>query len=364
MGTHYEERLEHDLEEIRNGITTIAGQVETAFRKALHAVRVDDRQLAAETVVGDMPINRAVRALDGKCHVFVAQHLPGAGHLRFVSSALRLNIALERIGDYAVTVAREQAQLSSRPSAEMLRDIEALGEQSMTMFGQAMEAFRGQNAELARGTMAMAAQIELGFQNFFHDLLEATAKEDRPMKDHFAALTIFNRISRVASQSKNICEETVFVVTGETKGPKKYRLLFVDELDDALTHLAVAYARRAYPESGEYSSAGWSPATKLEQRCRLFLEDKGFDPGDFAPTALAGLSDQLDNTHVIVGVGGDPSPHIEELPFRTVLLNWDLGVAPNDLDQERAAAALEAAFQQVKLRLGRLMVTLRGEGAT
>ena len=35
-------------------------------------------------------------------HAFVAQHLPSAGHLRFVSSALRLHIGLERIGGITV----------------------------------------------------------------------------------------------------------------------------------------------------------------------------------------------------------------------------------------------------------------------
>ncbi len=360
MTTHYEERLEHDLSEIRGGIAEVAGRVGTALRNSLHAVLVADRQMAAETILGDLPINRRVRELDSKCHVFVAQHLPSAGHLRFVSSVLRLNIALERIGDYAVTVAREQAQLSSQPSDEVLRDIELLGEQAIAMFGQAMEAFNSENAELARGTMTMAGQVEASFQNFFHDLLDEGEKGDRPIKDHFATLTILNRLTRVASQSKNICEETLFVVSGETKGPKTYHVLFVDERDDALTQLAVAYARRAYPESGEYSSAGWAPADKIEPRCKLFLESKGFDDKDLTPTDLAEKRDQLDTTHVIVSLRGEAREHIVELPFRTVLMSWNLGVAPNDLDQERAEAALETAFQQLKVEVGKLMTTLRG----
>ena len=364
MATHYQERLERDLDEIRRRVEEIAAGVDTALRNALRAVLIDDGQLAAETVLGDLPINRSVRALDGRCHVFVAQHLPGAGHLRFVSSVLRLAIELERIGDYAVTVAREQAQLSSRPSPEMLRNIELLGDQAITMFRQSVDAFKDNNAELARGTMTMAPQVERTFQNFFHDLLQEGEKGDRPIKDHFATLSILNCIGRVAAQSKNICEETLFAVSGETKGPKIYRVLFVDQGDDALTQLAVAYARRAYPEGGSYSSAGWKAADKLEPRCRIFLENNGFDTDGLDPTHLASVRDTLGDVHVVVGLGDHPREQVGELPFRTVLVSWDLGVAPNDLDQERAEAALEAAIRRLKVELGDLMQTLRGEEAS
>ncbi len=363
MTTHYQERLEQDLAEIKKRIKDVADGVETAFRNALHAVQVADRQLAARTVLGDLLINRRVRELDGKCHVFVAQHLPSAGPLRLVSSVLRLSVELERIGDYAVTVAREQAQLSSQPSSEMLRNIELLGDQAIAMFHQAVGAFDTANADLARGTMAMAPQIESTFQKFFRELSKEGEEGERPIKDHFATLAILNCIGRMAARSKNICEEAVFVVSGETKGPKVYQLLFVDERDDALTQLAVAYARRAYPESGKYSSAGWKPASKLEPRGKIFLESRGFDVDELAPTDLASLKDQLDTTNVVVSLGGDIRERIGALPFRTVLLEWDLGVAPYDLDQDRAEAALESAFGQLKAELGSLMETLRGEQA-
>ncbi len=338
--------------------------METAFRDALHSVQVADRQLAAQTVLGDLRINRQVRALDTKCHVFVAKHLPSAGHLRFVSSVLRLNVELERIGDYAVTVAREVAQLSSQPSADMLRNIELLGDQAVVMFRQAADAFRTDNAELARGTMAMAPQIESTFQRFFRDLSQEGEQGDRPLKDHFATLAILNCIGRLAARSKNICEEAVFAVSGETKGAKVYQLLFVDEGDDALTQLAVAYARRAYPESGRYLSAGWKPADRIEPRCQLFLERKGFHLDELTPTDLSTLHDRLDSTNVIVSLGEDARSHLGEVPFRTVVLEWDLGPRPHDLDQDRAEAALETTFERLKGEIAGLMETLRGEEAS
>lgn len=363
MSSHYEERLEKDLGRIREAIAEITEGVEQALHNAVHAILIGDRELASATILGDLPINRQVRALDKRCHGFVARHLPSAGHLRFVSSVLRLNIALERIGDYAVTLSREQVQLSAPPSDTVLADIELIGEQAVAMFKQSMAAFTAESADLARGTMAMADQIEATFQRVFHDLLREGEKGSRPIKDLFATLVILNRIGRVAGQAKNICEETVFIATGEAKEPKVYRVLFIDEKNESLSHMAALYARRAFPESGRFKSAGWRPADKLETRFELYMRDRGFDVDGVAPTDLATLRDEVDDTHVVVCLGGEPWEHFDELPYHTTFLSWDIGVDPAELDQARAEAVFDQAFQTLRGKVSDLMHLLRGEGA-
>ena len=129
MMSHYEERLEHDLEEIRRHLAQVGRDVEAAFRQAVHSVLIGDHSITSQIILGDPPINRHVRQIDQLCHAFVALHLPSAGHLRFVSSALRMSVALERIGDYAVTIARVQVQLASKPSSTFTGDLELISEQ-------------------------------------------------------------------------------------------------------------------------------------------------------------------------------------------------------------------------------------------
>ena len=117
--SHYEKRLEEDLSTIRNRIEAVAETIEAALHKAVHATLKGDRRLANQIVLDDKPINREIRAIDKLCYAFIARHLPSAGHLRFVSTVLRLNVELERIGDYAVAIAREAVQLSAAPSGSV-----------------------------------------------------------------------------------------------------------------------------------------------------------------------------------------------------------------------------------------------------
>ena len=86
-------------------------------------------------------MNRMTRRIDHLCHLFVARHLPSAGHLRFISATLRLDVELERVGDYAVSIAREAVQLSEPPTSAIARDIEMMAEQVQAVLHDAIRAF-------------------------------------------------------------------------------------------------------------------------------------------------------------------------------------------------------------------------------
>ncbi len=361
--SHYEKRLEADLLRIRLRTKNVGSQVKDAVSEAVRALLAGDRNQAYRIILGDLPINREVRSIDRDCHAFVARHLPSAGHLRFVSSVLRLIVELERIGDYAATICREAVQLSEVPTGTVARDLELMADQSHRVLEQAMRAWDTLNAELARGTVGMTKQASGASHKVFADLLGEGKEDPRPLKDLFALLVVFNRLDRVVAQAKNICEETLFAVAGETKAPKRYRVLFVDEKNDCASQLAAAYARKAFPESGDYHSAGWTPAEALEPRCQLFMDHNGLDTSTLAPTLFEPIHEDLASYYVIVSLGGDLRAQIPEAPFHTVFLEWDAGPGPEGLDQERAGKILEQMYKRIAAEVRALMETLRGEEA-
>lgn len=359
--THYEERLEHDLDSIRGKVRDLADRVDMALRDAIRALLTGDQNLASETILGDLAVNRRVRKLDSKCHAFVARHLPSAGHLRFVSSVMRLSVALERIGDYAVVIARELGQLDAPPPKQLATDLEMVAQQVRSMLQQAARAFDEGNAELARGTMGLGRAIDATLRKVFRDLLAEGEAGSRPVNDLFALGGAINRLSRVADQAENICEETIFVATGETTRKRLSKVLFVADRDDAFTQLAVAYARKAFPSDYRFESAGWEAVDKVEPRCRLYLEERGLDSRHLAPTTVEALGPELLEFDIVVNLHSPRGRRFDhDLPFRTVVLWWDLGVGPHELDQERAEAVLDAAFERLKGEIGRLMEMLRG----
>ncbi len=363
MVSHYEERLEQDLAAIRDRVRDIGERVDRAFRDALQALLKADRDLATRVILGDLAINRAVRELDRRCHGFIVRHLPHAGPLRFVSSVLRINVALERIGDYAVTISRETLQLSATPPQAVQRDLELIAQQSWQMLESALDSFCGNDVDGARATIAMASQSLETFQKVYDDLLDAGRKDVRAVDDLFALLSIIASIGRVADQAKNVAEDAVFTVTGETKEPKVFRVLFIDEKNNCASQLAEAYARKAFPGSGRYQSAGWSPDQSVDPELILFMDKHGMDVRKLAPTGLDSELQKLSEYHVVVSLQGDARHHLPRVPYRTVLLHWDLPACESSAATLDGEEPFQDLYRQVALKVRELMETLRGPGA-
>lgn len=354
--SRYEERLTADKAAIRERVVAIGDRVERAVSDAVASLVLRDRAAAYRIVLGDLPINREIRAIDRVCHAFIARHIPSAGHLRFVSSVLQMNVALERIGDYAVTIAREGVQLAENPPDEIARDISAFCSEVCGILRQAMHAFAKQDAELARKSKPLARKADARYGQLLHEVL--TKGIARSLPDTFALLTVFSKLERVSDQAKNVCEETLFEVTGETKPPKRYKILFVDTDCTRLAPLAAALAQKAFPESGEYAAAGYAPGEALDPELEALVERLGLDLGVIAPTVLRTGRDDLEDYHVIVCLTPEAEAHISVVPYATALLSWN--PLPSDAGDE---ADLEAAAKVLSGEIRELMTTMRGPEA-
>jgi phosphate transport system protein len=355
--THYEERLGRDLKAIREQVAAVGREVEDALRDAVRAFLTASAQQAAYTILGDLRVNRETREIDRLCHIFVARHLPSAGNLRFVSSVLRLSIILERIGDYAATIGRSAAQLSETPPSSVARDIEMMGDQSTRLLHQAMKSFNELNADMARGTSGTAGYFTRTSDKVFADLVRAGEKRSRPIMDLFSFLATVNRLERAIHQAKNICEETIFVATGETKPDKKFDVLFLDETNSIRSRLAEAYARKAFPDKGTFQSAGWKAAESIDPHVIALAHESGLDLEGTDPTSLDSLRDQLSEYNLIVSMMPGARQHIPELPFHTILLEWDIpAVDPAD------ETALADLYKTITHEVSELVQALAGGG--
>ena len=359
--SHYEERLERDVNALRERILRMSEMVQRGLADAVLALQKGDQQLAAATILADHPINRTMREIDAACHAFIAVHLPSGMHLRLLSSVIRVNIALERIGDYAVTIARASAQLNEPPSGHMAHELERFGSEVQLMLHQSITAFNDLNAELARGTMVLETEMEFDLDGIYAELM------NNPERTNATSLlnifTVFTHLKRVADQAKNLCEEAVFAATGETKVPKVYKILFVDRDNSSFSQMAEALARRSFPGSGHYSSAGVTPASKVDTGHCDFLADLGLDISTASPRLNNFSEHELAEFHLVVSLQGPVSDYFPLLPFHTSGIEWDLGAGDLAAGGSPDSDALKTVYRELGSRISELMQLLRGKDA-
>lgn len=320
--THLEERMEADLNAIRDWVWKIGDDVENALRGAKKTLVLRDPELAYDIILGDHPINRASRRCDRMCHRFIARYLPGAGALREMASTIRINVILERIGDYAVTICREALQLDKPLPEKYEKRIDDATDTAIEILHESRKAFRDGNAERAIALMQSAKRLDARIDGFYDDLFEKHPELNRTSRAViFGILAV---LKRIGDQSKNICDQTVFAVRGIDKLPKVYRILFLDRPGSHLAQLAKAIGRHSFADAVNFTAATPGGAQKASGALREFLAATGLPEDGLETEPLAALEHDFGDFAVIVSLNGKYGDYIPRIPFHTSALNWPL----------------------------------------
>jgi phosphate transport system protein len=320
--SHLEERMETDLNYIRNWLWRVGDEVEEALRNAKKTLVLRDPDLAYKVILGDHPINRESRQCDRLCHTFIARYLPGAGALREMASTIRINVILERMGDYAVTISREAMQLDAPLPDMFLSRIDAIADDAIDILHSARSAFREGNADRATELMQAAKRMEGRMDHFYDELF---AEDDRmDATTMLVIFVVFNMFKRVADQAKNICDQTVFAVRGIAKLPKVYRILFLDRPGSGKAQLATAIGRKNFPNTAEFTAATPGGSQALSKELRAFLGETALPDANLATERLEGLEHDISDYVVVISLDGRVTDYISKVPFHTSALNWSV----------------------------------------
>ena len=151
------------------------------------------------------------------------------------------------------------------------------------MLHSAIEAFLTQDAALARRAMEVEELIDRLRHQLNADLVGLQQQGKIPLQALSPLMTIVNRFERVGDQAKSICQEVLYMCTGEYhkhSGSDIYRLLFVDEHNSCRSQMAEAIGNSLGQPKFVFASAGLD-ATVDRSGHRDLLEGTG--PGHLAP---------------------------------------------------------------------------------
>jgi len=121
MTSHYEESLQRDRRAIESKIQEMSDLAQRALRDSLRALTERNRVAAYGVILRDQYIDELEKEVDRLCLEFLVRQQPAAGHLRFAYATIKINLELERIGDYAESIARQVLKISNlepQPSYE------------------------------------------------------------------------------------------------------------------------------------------------------------------------------------------------------------------------------------------------------
>jgi phosphate transport system protein len=196
------------LDNTRLDVVRLGALVSDAIRTATQALERRDVVLAGRVVAGDDEVDEMRRRVEATCIELIWKQQPVAGDLRAIAGMLQIVTDLERIGDYAVDIAKNAIRLSDvavRPASIEAGRIASL---AYEMLIDAMKAYREGDGVLADAVIERDDEVD----KLYHSGLEALQGEMQrdPGTVPSGALLLFviSIIERVGDRAQNIAWHT------------------------------------------------------------------------------------------------------------------------------------------------------------
>ena len=342
MSTHYEESLQRDVDRIRGKVTEMAGLAQSALEAGLRALVERNRQLAYSVILRDQRIDSLEKEIDRLCLEFIVRQQPVAKHLRFAYVTIKINQEIERIGDYAESIARQIIKLSNIDCSIPLERYRQIANLSIPMFKDAVQAYLTENADLARRLESVEEEVD-GLKSVINAELFQLRQENKiPLEALTPLMTIARRFERASDQAKNICEETLYMVTGEYQkhaGGDVWRVLFIDEHNACRSQIAEGIANSLNQPKFLFSSAGLEPRP-VDPTTVAFLKEKKIDISR-APSRSIEAVPNLENYQIIVALAKEAK---RAFPVKTksICLDWSI---PDPTKTQGPPAEVRKAYE-------------------
>jgi len=216
IGHHISHQFDSDLEDIRNRVLAMGGEVEKQINDAIMALAEGDVKLAEAVINNDIAVNAAEVEIDEECSHIIARRQPAASDLRLVVAVIKTITDLERIGDQAERIARMGIRLADmeRPKSGYI-EIQNMGTHVANMVHGALDAFARMDVDAAVDVAKDDLKVDKEYDGIMRQTITFMMEDPRSITRMLDLLWTARAIERIGDHARNICEYVIYLVRGK-----------------------------------------------------------------------------------------------------------------------------------------------------
>ena len=207
--------LQQELDQLDATLQEEGEQVLRALRGCLNALASRDVELADEVIAFDDEVDQSYLAIEEGIQSLLARQTPVAVDLRLVLAILHINLHLERMADYCVTVAKLTKLVSDvSPDTTLLEAFAEMGSRAEEMIRVALDSFSERDVEQAESLVDLDELIDRGNRRVVQHVLALGSDPD--LREWGLRMIVVSRcLERIGDHAVDIGEQTAYLVTGE-----------------------------------------------------------------------------------------------------------------------------------------------------
>ena len=207
--------FEHEIQQVKDEVLLLGSMVEHAILGSVEALRKRDIKASEKLIVEDREVNKKRFEIENQLMILIATQQPMAHDLRLLASTMEIISELERMGDYAKGIANINIRMGDEPLLKPLIDIPRMAQVGTSMLHRALSAFINEDVEAATSIPVEDDQVDALYNQVYHELMMFVIQDPKTIERANWLLWVAHNLERFADRVTNICERTIFIVTGE-----------------------------------------------------------------------------------------------------------------------------------------------------
>jgi phosphate transport system protein len=207
--------LHREMEKLKRMLLLLTADVTESLHKAVKAVTESDSALGRSVCEYDERIDSMEVEIEEECLKILALHQPVAIDLRFIVTVLKMNRDLERIGDFAVSIASKADRLSPYERRKEFLNLPAMAEKAQRMLKEAVDALVEMDTARALNVLGKDDELDVMKRAASKAIRERLSVHPEEAEYLLDLLSIARHMERIGDHVTNIAEDLIYMIEGK-----------------------------------------------------------------------------------------------------------------------------------------------------
>lgn len=212
---HVVRSFDEDIELIRRKIVEMGGVVEQQVVNATESLLSRNVELAQKVIERDPQVDAMEEEIDQIAIRLLATRQPMAIDLRVIAMSLKISNDLERMSDYAVSIAKRGRNIAAQNFMPMLPTMSLLADTCQEMIKEVLDAYIETNETKAMAVWQRDADVDAAYSSLFRVLLTFMLEDTRNITTCIDFMFCAKNLERIGDHCTNIAEKIHYVIHGE-----------------------------------------------------------------------------------------------------------------------------------------------------
>ncbi|HRW13067.1 MAG TPA: phosphate signaling complex protein PhoU [Syntrophomonas sp.] len=209
------DNLDIELKKLKEEILKMGRLLEEQIFKAVKSLVDKDIEMAQEVIERDDIMDAMAVEIENKCLQLIALKQPMARDLRFIGTALRIIVDMERMADHAEDIGEITIRLHDQKYIKPLIDIPRMAETAEGMVRIALKAYVDGDVDMAMSLVGMEKLSDELYEQVYRDLLLHMMQDARNIPQATDLLLVAGHLERIADHATNLAEMVVYNEEGK-----------------------------------------------------------------------------------------------------------------------------------------------------